>query len=70
MDKFKVIALNRHRMGTDGKGVTTLVALAGCPLKCKYCLNKIALESYEVRELTENELLSKVIIDYYLVNKK
>lgn len=26
-------------MGTDGPGVTTLVAFMGCPLKCRYCLN-------------------------------
>ena len=26
-------------MGTDGRGVTTLVAFMGCPLRCKYCLN-------------------------------
>ena len=26
-------------MGTDGKGITTLVAFMGCPLNCKYCLN-------------------------------
>ena len=33
-----VIGISRHRLGTDGKGVTTLVALHGCPLRCKYCL--------------------------------
>lgn len=27
-------------MGTDGFGITTLVTFMGCPLKCKYCLNK------------------------------
>mgnify|MGYP004533537575 FL=1 len=34
-----VFAISRHRMGIDGKGVTTLVAFMGCPLKCKWCLN-------------------------------
>lgn len=34
-----VIGIARHRMLTDGHGVTTLVAFSGCPLKCKYCLN-------------------------------
>ena len=34
-----VFALSRLRMGTDGRGVTTLVCAAGCPLRCKYCLN-------------------------------
>ena len=27
-------------MGTDGSGITTLVTFMGCPLRCKYCLNK------------------------------
>ena len=34
-----VFGIRRHRMGTDGKGVTTLVAFMHCPLRCKYCLN-------------------------------
>lgn len=34
-----VFAISRHRMGRDGKGVTTLVTFMGCPLHCKYCLN-------------------------------
>ena len=37
--KKPVFGISRHRMGTDGKGVTTLVAFMGCPLHCKYCLN-------------------------------
>lgn len=35
-----VFAISRLRMGTDGSGITTLVTLMGCPLRCKYCLNK------------------------------
>ena len=31
-------------MGTDGHGVTTLVAFHGCPLRCKYCLNPQSLK--------------------------
>lgn len=34
-----IFGIYRHRMGIDGKGITTLVAFMGCPLKCKYCLN-------------------------------
>lgn len=33
------IGISRHRMATDGKGVTTLAAFYGCPLNCAYCLN-------------------------------
>ena len=34
-----IFGISRHRMGVDGKGVTTLVTFMGCPLKCSYCLN-------------------------------
>ncbi len=34
-----VIGVSRHRLGTDGDGVTTLVAFYGCNLRCRYCLN-------------------------------
>ncbi len=37
--KAPIFAISRLRMGTDGNGVTTLVAFMGCPLRCKYCLN-------------------------------
>ena len=36
---FPLFALSRHRMATDGRGVTTLAAAWGCPLRCRYCLN-------------------------------
>lgn len=34
-----VIGVSRHRIGVDGKGITTLVAFHGCSLGCKYCIN-------------------------------
>ena len=37
--KAPIFAVSRLRMGTDGKGITTLVAFMGCPLNCKYFLN-------------------------------
>lgn len=37
--KKPIFGISRHRMGIDGKGVTTLVAFMSCPLHCKYCLN-------------------------------
>lgn len=33
------IGICRHRLHTDGQGVTTLAAFHGCPLHCRYCLN-------------------------------
>lgn len=34
-----VITIHRHRLTTDGTGVTTLVGAYGCPLQCRYCIN-------------------------------
>ncbi len=39
MNSARILGISRHRLGTDGKGVTTLVGFYGCPLRCKYCLN-------------------------------
>lgn len=30
-DRAKIIGISRHRLSTDGDGVTTLVAFHGCP---------------------------------------
>lgn len=37
--RAKIIGIARHRLSTDGDGVTTLVAFHGCPLCCRYCLS-------------------------------
>lgn len=34
-----IMSISRLRMGTDGKGVSTLVAFFDCPLHCIYCAN-------------------------------
>lgn len=34
-----LIGISRHRMGTDGKGIRTLIAFHDCELDCKYCIN-------------------------------
>ena len=59
-----LIAINRHRLTTDGEGVTTLVAFHGCSLRCKYCLNPQCLQSDGVWQvLTPGELYAEVEID-------
>ena len=37
---YPLLSLSRLRMGIDGEGVTTLVAGAGCPLSCRWCINE------------------------------
>ena len=59
-----LIAINRHRLTTDGEGITTLVAFHGCSLRCKYCLNPQCLQSDGVWQvLTPGELYAEVEID-------
>lgn len=64
MTKFKIQVINRHRLLTDGDGVTTLIGLLGCPLKCKYCLNMNVHATGHFREMTPKELLDEIMIDF------
>lgn len=61
---FKIQTMNRHRMLTDGEGVTTLIGLYGCPLECKYCINQDILHHYPWKEYTQEELLDVIMQDY------
>ena len=63
------IGIVRHRLATDGKGVTSLVAFHGCPLRCKYCLNPQCLDPGKVwRTITTRDLLDELLLDnlYFL----
>lgn len=40
-----IMTISRLRMGTDGKGVSTLVTFFDCPLHCAYCINDFCHES-------------------------
>lgn len=64
-----VITCDRHRITTDGIGVTTLVCFHGCPLRCQYCINpfSFALDTRRT-DMTAEELYQKVKVDelYFL----
>ena len=64
-----VIISARHRMQTDGQGVTTLVCFHGCPLRCKWCINpfSFALDTKRTH-MTVRELYEQIKIDelYFL----
>lgn len=61
---YPSIGIMRHRIVTDGDGVTTLIASHGCPLRCKYCLNSQCLRSdTKITTYTMDTLLKKVAID-------
>ena len=60
---YPLLSLSRLRMETDGEGVTTLVAGAGCPLKCRYCLNKRVLAEKQPEWISPETLLERTRID-------
>lgn len=69
-----VFNISRHRLQTDGKGVTTLVGAYGCPLRCRYCLNPHAWNPKTLEKcimLTPEALYEKLKIDelYFLATK-
>ena len=64
MRTFRIQRILRHRLTTDGAGVTTLVGLYGCPLDCRYCINQEILKKPEWKEYTGEMLLQEVLQDY------
>lgn len=60
----KIIGIARHRLSTDGDGVTTLVAFHDCPLRCRYCLNPQSLgDDGRFREYSPEDLYYTVRFD-------
>ena len=68
MISAKIIGISRHRLTTDGEGVTTLVAFNGCPLRCKYCLNYICWDPERGKTYDPETLFEETKIDqlYFL----
>lgn len=59
-----IAAIARHRLAIDGDGVTTLVVFAGCPLRCRYCLNPFTLTHRpNFKHLSPQQLFDTVSID-------
>lgn len=69
MTKAPIITCARHRMGTDGQGVTTLVCFHGCPLRCAWCINPFSFAPDTRRdEMSPRMLYDEVKVDalYFL----
>ena len=61
---FHAIGIERLRVINDGEGITTLVAGAGCLLRCRYCLNPQCFERPEIQKsFTVKELIAEVAVD-------
>lgn len=68
-ERAKMIGISRHRLSTDGDGVTTLVGFHGCPLRCQYCLNPVSYgDGNRFRDYTPEDLYAETRIDelYFL----
>lgn len=65
---FPLLSISRLRMDIDGAGVTTLIAGAGCPLSCRWCINKKLLHEEVPTLVSSGELFEKVKSDslYFL----
>ena len=60
---YPLLSVSRLRMGTDGAGVTTLVASSGCPLRCRWCINAALMREAKPEQITAAALVERVRID-------
>lgn len=62
---MKIHWINRHRINIDGVGITSLVALPGCPLSCAYCINNELLQRDDlIKTISEEDLIGQLSIDH------
>lgn len=63
-DSEALIGIQRHRIATDGAGITTLVGFHRCPLSCSYCLNpQCNVENGFSRWITPQTLFDELLKD-------
>ena len=59
-----LIGIQRHRIATDGAGITTLVGFYRCPLSCSFCLNpQCNIENGFSRWITPQRLFEELFKD-------
>ena len=63
--KANIMTISRHRIGSDGGGVRTLVTFYGCPLHCKYCINDFCHNSVSNMKTTDEVLAELMKDDLY-----
>ena len=62
--RYPICSISRLRMGIDGEGIRTLVAMQGCPLRCKYCINPQTRDYDNThRMMTADDVYSEISID-------
>ena len=63
--KANIMTISRHRIGSDGGGVRTLVTFYGCPLHCKYCINDFCHDRVSNMKTTDEVLAELMKDDLY-----
>ena len=68
MNRASILGISRLRMGTDGHGITDLVAFHGCTLHCKYCLNPRCFAPQRAKQMSADEVMQEIEKDelYYM----
>lgn len=62
--KAPIYSISRLRFGTDGKGITSLVAFMGCPLRCRHCINGWChSDPSRARLMSPDDLYGELMID-------
>ena len=61
--RFPLLSIARLRMGTDGEGVTSLVAGKGCPLRCRWCINERLLRDAPAESVDARTLIERLSVD-------
>lgn len=70
--KTSILGIGRLRIGTDGNGITTLVAFHGCSLECSYCLNPRCKDPNDkMKKMTPEEVMDELRKDelYFIATK-
>lgn len=58
------LSLHRHRLLSDGDGITTLVLFWGCPLHCQLCINQECHDASKITcWMTPQQLYEKLKVD-------
>ena len=64
MNNKAQLYISRHRLGTDGEGIRTLVSFTGCNLDCRWCINReLRRETPDGRWYTPEELVGELMKD-------
>ncbi len=58
----QIAGIMRLRENIDGPGIRSLVVFDGCPLNCKYCINRDTLQLLPTKMTADVEMLGKLLI--------